>query len=181
MPNINPVDPTRAAPRVAAQLAQVERKLGMLPNLIATIAHSPAALTAYLGSAEALAGGTLSERERERIALAVAQYNACGYCLAAHSALAARSGLDAIEIGEARAGRGRSPRDAALLSFVIVVLERQGAVAGEEIAVLRQAGFGDAETVEIVAHIALNVFTNYLNNAARTDVDFPPVDAGRAA
>ncbi len=181
MPHINPVDPQRADPSIAAQLAAVERRFGMLPNLIATVAHSPAALGAYLGASEALAGGALGARERELIALRVAQYNACAYCLSAHSAMAARSGLDAAEIADARAGRAERPRDAALLTFVGLVAERQGALLEADVAAMRRAGFGEAEIVEAIAHVALNVFTNYLNNVARTDVDFPRVDIGHAA
>ena len=41
---------------------------------------------------------------------------------------------------------------------------------------MRTAGFSDGEIAEIVAHIALNVFTNYFNNITEVDLDFPKVD-----
>ena len=35
----------------------------------------------------------------------------------------------------------------------------------------------DAEIAEVVAHVGLNIFTNYFNNTAETDIDFPKAPA----
>lgn len=181
MTRIHPIEPQAADNDTRTTLEAVRRKFGMLPNLIATLAHSPAALGGYLALSDSLAAGRLSARERELVALAVAQYNACAYCLSAHTALAAGAGLSEPEIAQARAGRAANPRDDALLTFVSSVLDSQGAVLGVELEAVREAGFDDAQVVEIVAHVAMNVLTNYLNNVARTAVDFPPVDVELAA
>lgn len=181
MPNINSVDRSHTDDATNATLDRIERKLGMLPNLIATLAHSPASLTGYVGLSEALSAGRLTARERELIALAVAQHNACAYCLSAHSAIAANLGLTDSQIRSARSGAATNARDAALLAFVTRVASAQGAVLAGDIEELRVAGFDDELVIEIVANVALNTLTNYVNNVARTEVDFSPVDVELAA
>ncbi|WP_047243559.1 carboxymuconolactone decarboxylase family protein [Chromobacterium subtsugae] len=157
-------------------LAAVQQQLGMVPNLMKLLAHSPAALEGYLSLNGALGKGRLGAALRERIALAVAEFNGCDYCLSAHSYLAkhvARLGDD--EIAAARGFASADAKQAAALRFALNVAEQRGRVADAELAALREAGFDEAETLEIVAVVALNILTNYINNAAATAVDFPLV------
>ncbi|WP_047257925.1 carboxymuconolactone decarboxylase family protein [Chromobacterium subtsugae] len=157
-------------------LAAVQQQLGMVPNLMKLLAHSPAALEGYLSLNGALGKGRLGAALRERIALAVAEFNGCDYCLSAHSYLAkhvARLGDD--EIAAARDFASADAKQAAALRFALNVAEQRGRVADAELAALREAGFDEAETLEIVAVVALNILTNYINNAAATAVDFPLV------
>jgi len=163
-------------------LAAVKQQLGVVPNLMKLVGHSPAALEGYLSLNGALAKGKLSAQLRERIALAIAEYNGCDYCLSAHSYLAANvAKIGAAEIDAARAGRSDDARSAAALRFARRVAETRGRVSDADLAALRAADFDEASVVEIVLNVALNVLTNYVNNVAATDIDFPAVHAKLAA
>lgn len=163
-------------------LAAVQQQLGVIPNLMKLVGHSPAALEGYLSLNGALAKGKLDARLRERIALAVAEYNGCDYCLSAHDYLGrnvAKLGSD--EIDAAREGRSSDARAHAALQFARRVAESRGRVSDADLAAVSRADFDEAEVVEIVVTVALNVLTNYINNVAQTDIDFPKVSARRAA
>jgi uncharacterized peroxidase-related enzyme len=176
MARIRPVDPAIARGKAADLLAGVARTLGSVPNLMRGLAHSPAALQAYLGFNAALAGGKLSARVREQIALAVAGANSCEYCAAAHAFLGGRLGVGAQEAQANLAGSSSDPDVEAVLEFARQVVARRGWVDDADVDRLRDAGYGDAELVEIIATVAINIFTNYFNHAARTEVDFPRVE-----
>ena len=157
-------------------LAAVQQQLGMVPNLMKLVGHSPAALEGYLSLNGALAKGKLELQLRERIALAVAEYNGCDYCLSAHDYLGRHvARLSDGEIDAARNGHSQDSRAAAALRFARSVAETRGHVADTELAALHAAGFDEAGAIEIVATVALNVLTNYVNNVAQTDIDFPKV------
>ena len=159
-------------------LAVVHKKLGVVPNLMKLLGQSPAALEGYLSLSGALDKGVLNAKLRESLALSVAEFNGCDYCLAAHSYIGKNLvKLTDDEIAQARDGRAADARNDAALRFAQRVAAERGRVLDADIAALRAAGFSDAETVEIVLHVALNVLTNYVNNVAHTDVDFPRVSA----
>lgn len=163
-------------------LAAVEKQLGVVPNLMKLVGQSPAALEGYLSLSGALAKGKLSAQLRERIALTIAEFNGCDYCLSAHSYLAANvAKLSASEIDAAREARSDDARTAAALHFARRVADSRGRVSDADLAVLRAADFDEAAVLEIVLNVALNVLTNYVNNVAQTDVDFPLVTAKPAA
>jgi uncharacterized peroxidase-related enzyme len=174
--------PTRDQAPAASQplLDAVKRQLGIVPNLYRVVANSPAALAALTGLGGAL-GKTLDVRSRERVALAVAEVNGCDYCLSAHSYLALNlAKLPAGEVELARKGASNDPKAAALARFAAEVTRSRGHVTDADLAAVRGAGYGDAEIVEIVALVAENVFTNFVNSVAETEIDFPIVRA-RAA
>jgi uncharacterized peroxidase-related enzyme len=162
-------------------LAAVQKQLGVTPNLMKLVGHSPAALEGYLSLNGALAKGTLNVQLRERIALAIAEYNGCDYCLSAHDYLGRNvAKISAAEIDAARDGRSEDARTEAALQFALRVAQSRGRVSDTELAALRLAGFDEAAVVEIVANVAVNVLTNYINNVALTDIDFPVVQAKAA-
>lgn len=148
----------------------VKSKLGMAPNIIRTLAHAPAALHAYLAMSQALAGGALSGAEREEVALAVAQANGCGYCLSAHSLMAKGAGVTADEQLAARQGEG-----SALAALARKVTLTRAQLNDQDVASARAAGLSDAQIVEVLAQVAFNTLTNYVNHVAATDIDFPVV------
>ena len=172
-----------AAPEAAQPLLkQAETQLGSAPNLFRLVANSPAALEGYLGLSGALGKGRLAAPTRERIARATAQFNGCGYCLSAHTYLGTNlAKLSAEEIAANRAGRSTDAKADAAVRFALRVLEARGGVADADLAAVRAAGYDDGQIVEIVQHVALNVWTNYLNEVAKTDIDFPVVATGIAA
>lgn len=160
---------------VAAQplLEAVKKQLGIVPNLFRVVGNSPAALEGYLGLNGALSKGLLEARTRERIAIAVAELNGCDYCLSAHTLLGRGAGLTPEAIDDARRGTAADSKITALLQFAREVVAARGQVSDEVLATVRAAGATDAEIVEVVAHVAVNVLTNYTNNVARTAIDFP--------
>lgn len=173
---ITAVNPTSAQPKAKELLDAVQKQLHMTPNMMRTMAHSPAVLQGYLGLSAALGTGVLSAKVREELALFVSQSNECDYCVAAHSTLGKMAGLQPNQLIEARKGLVvGDPEAQAALKFATAVLESRGDVTDSDLAAARSAGLGDAQIAEIVAHVALNVFTNYFNRVAHTEVDFPKV------
>jgi len=167
-----------AAPEAARPLlAAVEKQLGSVPNLFRVVANSPAALEGLLGFNGALGKGALDARTRERIALAVAQVNGCGYCLAAHSYLGKTlAKLDDAEILANRNGRSNDVKADAAVRFAVSIVKERGHVGPDAVQAVRAAGHDDGEIIEIVAHVALNTLTNYVNEVAGTAIDFPAVE-----
>lgn len=175
MPRLWPVDRTKAPAATQKLLTRVEDKLGMVPNLIATMAQSTSVARAYVNMADALAGGVLPETLRERIALTVSQANRCDYCVAGHAAVGSSIGLTDDEVRDARNATSPDRKTEAALQFGRRIVEKRGWVSDDDINEVRGAGYGEVEIVEIVAHVALNIFTNYFNLVAQTEIDFPPV------
>ena len=181
MSRIIAVDREAADTSVGRNFDAIERRLGIVPNMMRTMAQSPRVLEGYLGLSGALSRGLLPAGLQEQIALAIAEANACDYCLSAHSALGRNAGLSNAQIDDSREGRAADPKAGAALRFALAVLQHRGGIGDDELARVRAAGFADGEIAEIIAHVALNVFTNYFNRAAGTDIDFPRVTAGRIA
>jgi uncharacterized peroxidase-related enzyme len=183
MSRINIPATVESAPAAAQPLLSgVKAKLGSVPNLFRLLAVSPAALEGYLGLSGALGKGSLDVRTRERIALAVAEFNGCGYCTSAHAFIGKNlAGLSDAEIAANRNGSSTDDRAAAAVRFAIKVVETRGQVTDADVAAIRVAGYSDAEVIEVVLHVALNTLTNYVNEVAETTVDFPAVQARDAA
>ena len=159
-------------------LEGVKRQLGVVPNLFKLLGNSTAALEGYLNFHGALGKGTLGAKTGERIALAIAEINSCDYCLSAHTYIATNLvKLDAAEIQASRNGHSQDAKADAAVKFAASVAQQHGHVSSEEVAQVKAAGYSDAEVVEIVAHVALNVLTNYQNSVAQTEIDFPVVKA----
>lgn len=173
MPRISPV--TEPDARQQPLLEGVRRQLGRVPNIFATMVHSPALLEGYLGFSKALGGGSLSTGDREAIALLLAGRNGCDYCAAAHTAIGKAAKLDGAELAENLSGRSGEAKRQALLDFVAALVRDTGAVSDDSLAAVRAAGYDDGQILEAVGHAALNIFTNSFNRLAGTSVDFPGV------
>lgn len=181
MPRITPLDPTRITGPAADELAATRAMLGSTPNMFTTAAQAPAALAALNGFFAALAKGSIGGPVGERVAIAIAQENGCGYCLSAHTALGRMHKVDPAELAAARRGASNDARAQAAITFALAIVRTKGRVDDATLAAARLAGLSDQELVELVAHAALNIFTNSLNNLAGTDIDFPVVPIEQAA
>jgi uncharacterized peroxidase-related enzyme len=172
-----------AAPTASQPLLKaVNSQLGSVPNLFRLVATSPAALEGYLSMSGALRKGTLSAATGERIALAVAEINGCGYCLAAHTYLGKNlARLDDEEIATNREGGSNDAKADAAVRFAARVVQARGHTSEKDLQAVRAAGYTDAQIIEIVQHVALNTWTNYINEVAKTDIDFPQVEMRHAA
>ena len=171
------------APKASQTLLKgVEKMLGSAPNMFRLIGNSPATLEGYLGLNGALQKGRISAATRERIALAVASTNGCDYCNSAHTFLAKTfAKLDEAEVAANRAGSSSDAKAHAAVAFAVKVATNRGQVSASDISEIKAAGYSDAEVIEIVGHVALNVLTNYVNEVFKTDIDFPVVELARAA
>lgn len=156
-------------------LAQIHQAFGATPNMFKAVANSPAALQSMWAAFGALGKGTLGSKLGEQIAVAIANRNRCEYCLAAHTVLGQQVGATATEMASAQAGQSDDARTVAALRFALKVVEQRAQLDDADVAALRSAGFGDEQIVEILAHVALNLFTNYINVALDVPVDFPKV------
>lgn len=156
-------------------LKQIHTAFGATPNMFKAVANSPAALKSMWGSFGALGGGTIGAKLGEQIAVAIANRNRCEYCLAAHTLLGKKAGASAEEMAAAQVGRAADSKTAAALTFALKVVSERAQVSADDIATLREVGFTDEHIVEIMAHVALNLFTNYINVAFDVPVDFPKV------
>ncbi len=166
------MSPTAAQPLLEA----VNKQLGLVPNMFRVIASSPAALEGYLGLSGALARGKIDAKTRERIALAVAEANGCDYCLSAHTYLGKNlAKLEDAEITANREGASSDPKASFAVRFAAQVVRARGHVTDADVQALKAAGYDDAQAIEIVFHVALNTLTNYVNEVAKTEVDFPVV------
>jgi len=163
-------------------LDAVKKQLGMVPNLMKLVGNSPAALEGYLSLSNALGKGLLEPKTRERIALAIAEFNGCSYCLSAHTYLGKHvAKLDDTEMAANRDGNSSDPKAAAAVKFSTRVALERGHVSNADLAAVKAAGYSHAEIAEIVLHVALNTLTNYVNEVAQTEIDFPIVDLKIAA
>jgi uncharacterized peroxidase-related enzyme len=176
MSRIPQINPESASGKAKELLDAVKGKLGLVPNMTRAMANSPAVLDGYLSLSGALSKGDLSAKQREQIALTVGQVNGCDYCLAAHSTIGKMVGLTAEQIMDSRRGTAVDPKAEALVKFARRVVDERGRVSDVDLANARAAGLDDAALAEVVANVALNLFTNYFNHMAETDIDFPKVE-----
>lgn len=183
MQRIPIVNTSNAPAKTQSLLEAVNKQMGGVPNILATMAQSGAALEGYLGFAGARAKASLAPVLREQIALAVAGANACDYCASVHTALGQRAGLAADETRRNLAAQSSELKVASLLSFARLIVRARGRISDSDLSAFRAAGYDEEALVEVVAHVALNIFTNYFNHIAGTEIDFPHVntDLTRAA
>ncbi|MGH8082706.1 MAG: carboxymuconolactone decarboxylase family protein [Lysobacter sp.] len=181
MSRIAVVQPETANAEQRELFDAIHAQLGTVPNFLKVFANSPAALRAFLGLYSIAGEGRLDAQSRERIALALAQQNSCEYCLSAHTALGKHAGLDAGEIQANRDGTSLDAKAAVAVKFARSLVEHRGEVTSAEVLEVRNAGFGDAEIVEIITHVGMNLLTNILGKASRVDIDFPKVSLANAA
>ena len=175
MPRIAPVTLQNVDAKVAATLSQLRASLGKLPNTFATLANSPVALDSSLALSKAVSRGRLTARQREVLALAIAQENECQYCLSAHTARAEAVGLSSEDALKARAGKSDNPFEWGLITTTKKIIRHRGLLSDEEMEIARAAGIDDGLFLEIIAIIALNTITNYANRLADTEIDSPVV------
>lgn len=176
MTRLQPINPETATGKTKELFNAVQGKLGSVPNMMRTMGNSDAVLEGYLNLSGALSKGKLSSRTGELIALAVSESNNCDYCLAAHTFIGEKLlKTDAAVLEAARTGESADPKTNAILKLAKVLVAKNGLVNDEDVNAAKNAGVTDAEIAETVAHVALNTLTNYFNNTANTEVDFPAV------
>jgi uncharacterized peroxidase-related enzyme len=175
MTYLHAVNPDTAEGETRTLLDAVRAAFGVVPNLFRVTANSPAALEGLLNLNGALGKGMFDAKLRERIALAVAEANGCAYCLSAHCTLGEGAGLTQQDIDLARQAQAADARITAILQLARRIVDERGAIPAAALQEARSAGLSDAEIVEVIANVVVNIFTNYVNHVANTDIDFPVV------
>ena len=176
MSRITVIENDIANPEQKELLDAIQSQLGMVPNFLKVFANSPAALRAFLGLHGIASEGSLEAPTRERIALALAQQNACDYCVSAHTALGRKAGLNGAEMEANRAGTSQDSKAAAAVKFAKALAEHNGQVTTAEILEVRNAGYSESDIVEIITHVGLNVLSNIIGKASQVEIDFPKVE-----
>jgi uncharacterized peroxidase-related enzyme len=176
MPRISPIQHADATGDAKDLLDVVKSKLGGTPNLLTTMAHSPAVLKSYLEFSGALGGASLSAAIREQIALAIANANKCSYCAAAHTVIGKGAGLTGDQTVAAQRGEAGDPKAQAIVTLALQVNENRGWITDEQFKAAADAGVTQGEVLETVAVVTFNLLTNYLNHVIETEIDFPAVD-----
>jgi uncharacterized peroxidase-related enzyme len=182
MARLKKISPEQATGKTKELFNAIHSKLGVVPNMMQTMGNSPAFLESYLNLSGALGNGTLGNKTGTLIALAVAESNACDYCLSAHSYIGENLvKIDAASMDAARNGNASDAKTDAILKFTKSVVAKKGKVSNAEVETLTSAGVTEGEVGEIIGNIALNILTNYFNIIAKTDIDFPVVTAHETA
>ncbi len=171
-----PIQPETATGVAKELLDQVQKGLGLVPNMTKVMANSPALLKGYLALSAAVGSGGLPAAVRERLAISTAQLNGCEYCLSAHTYIGSNiAKVDSAELDSARRAESSDPHVAALLKLSNTIAENAGDVDDDAIAAARAAGVTDSEIGELVANLALNILTNYFNVLANVENDWPVI------
>jgi uncharacterized peroxidase-related enzyme len=173
MQRVKSIEIGQAHERVKNLYQEVQKNLGMVPNMIKTMANSPVVAEAYVTFWNLMAKGVLPAALREQISLYVAESNGCSYCVSAHCALSKSAGLRDEEVRDGRLGQSPNVKTNTALKFVGRILETRGSVTTEDFSAMRASGFTDEEVTEVIALVAFVIFSNYFNNATGTTNDFP--------
>ncbi|WP_184549883.1 carboxymuconolactone decarboxylase family protein [Mucilaginibacter sp. FT3.2] len=178
MTRLTALNPDEATGKTKELFTAIKGKLGVVPNMMRTMGNSPALLEGYLNFSGALAHGSLGAKTGELLALAISEKNNCDYCLSAHTYIGEKLvHIDSETLTNARNANSTDAKTAAALKFAAVLTAKQGLVNNADVEAVKAAGFTDGEIGEIVGHVALNVLTNYFNNTAKTEIDFPVIKA----
>ena len=165
----------RCRPISKPTLDMFTKNLGFAPNMMATFALSPIAFNSWATLLGSLSKA-LDVKTRDSIGLAVSEVNGCNYCLTVHSFTAEHMAkLPADEIILARKGHATDPKRDAALQFARKVIETRGKVSDADLKAVRDAGYTDANVMEIVALVAMYSLTNFFNNVFDPEKDFPAV------
>ena len=176
MTRLKALNPEEATGKTKELFNAVQGKMGLVPNMMRTMGNSPAVLEGYLNFSGALSHGTLGTKTNELLALAIAEANSCDYCLSVHSYIGEKLiKMDNETILAARSANAANPKTNATLQFAKTLVAKNGHVSGQDINAVKEAGLTDGEIAEAVAHVGLNILTNYFNNTANTEIDFPQV------
>jgi uncharacterized peroxidase-related enzyme len=154
-------------------LEAINGKFRKVPNIFAALGNSPAALKTLTGIFASLDEGSLSGKPHEAVALRVGEMHGCKYCTAAHTAKAQMAGATEEETIAYRKGIVDDPKLQSILDLAVSMVENRGKVTDEDVQACRDNGVTDAELLEIVAIVACNTYTNYINGLVLTEVDFP--------
>ena len=154
----------------------MQKRLGKVPNLYATMGRSPFALKAFMNLEETLNAGAFDPKEREAIALVVSEVNECAYCLAGHTMLAIKRGLTKEETLEIRKGQVKDPKLNAIVQLAKAITETKGKPAEQYLTQFYEADFDEGAVMDLIGLVMVRLFTNYVFALTNIPIDFPLAD-----
>lgn len=172
---------TKPDPRSQELLAGVKQMLGSTPNMFTTLAHSASSLGFAVAGFTGFGESKLSPALREQIALTVAGANACDYCASAHTALGKMHKVSEDELSQNLQALSGDRKTQTALTFARKLVDQRGRVSDSDVEEVRKAGYGDGEILDLVTVTVFNIFTNYINHVAGTEIDFPRIITAQAA
>lgn len=178
--SIAPLKLEETTGEVNETLTAVQNKLGMIPNMYAVLAKAPVVLNNALTVSENLKHGALDAKIGEQIAIAIADENACGYCLSAHTAIGKMVGVIDGDLSSAQSGQASDPKAQAAIDLALEINRTHGDGSAAAVAKALEAGLKQ-EVLEVANHVAANILTNTVNGLAETSIDFPEVALRRKA
>ena len=169
--------PTRDEVSPASQAAfdGLQKALGFVPNLYATIAYSDNALPKYLAFQGAKT--SLSNKEKEVVNLVVSEVNGCRYCQSAHTVIGKMNGFSDDEILNLRAGHSRDTKLNALVTIAKDITENKGHVSPENLEAFYAVGYTNGNLVDVIMQVSDKIAMNYLHNLTEIPIDFPAAPA----
>lgn len=176
MSAIKPVEDNQVDGEVSKLFSATKASMGKVPNMFRVLANAPAAFKAYVAYESLLSGGVLTKQAREQLAIAIAAANGCDYCLAAHTGGARAAGVNGADRASAQEGHASDRKTQAILELALAVNATHGRGSARSIEAARASGLTDAEILETIASVAINILTNSINNLVGTTLDFPKVD-----
>ena len=161
----------QVSPANQANFDALQKAIGMVPNLYATMAYSENGLSKYLAYQGART--SLTNKEKEAVNLVVSQVNGCIYCQSAHTLLGKLNGFSEEDILKLRAGHSNNEKLNALVSLAKDITEHKGHVSGENLAAFFAAGYDKGTLVDVILQVSDKIAMNYLHNLTEIPVDFP--------
>jgi len=165
--------PTRDQVAVANQTIfdNLNKALGFVPNLYATIAYSENGLGRYLAYQNAKT--TLSNKEKEAVNLIVSQVNDCVYCQSAHTVIGKMNGFSDDQLLDIRRGKVTDPKLNALVQLAASITQNRGRADADLVDNFYEKGYTDENLVDLILQISDKIAMNFLHNLTRIPVDFP--------
>ncbi len=163
----------QVSPEAQGIFDNLQKQVGMVPNLYATIGYSANALGSYLAFQGAQAKGAFNAKEREAVFLAVSQVNGCAYCQAAHTALGKMNGFTEEETIELRQGRSDNAKLNAIVALAKDVTENRGVASEDKVEAFFAQGYDNGALIDLLALVADKTFANYVHNLTQITIDFP--------
>lgn len=162
------------APAASRDLLDQARKyFGFIPNLLASMAHSPSALRAYLNTNLCFQHGTLTPAEQQIVLFTASRENKCNYCAASHSALArfftdvTGEAIAAIESGQ----KLLDPRLDALVNLTSELVLRRGYAAQQVVDAFLESGYSKDKLLEVLIGVGLKTVSNYFDHISAIEID----------
>jgi uncharacterized peroxidase-related enzyme len=156
---------------------KLEKGIGMVPNLYATIGYSSDILEGYLAYADVVGSTSFNKKEGEAIKLAVSEVNNCQYCKAAHTALAKMNGFSEAETIDIRTAQIKDKKLNTIIKTAQELAVKRGKISDETKDRFFALGYENKAFIDLIAIVNVASFTNFVHNATQVPVDFPAAPA----